>query len=82
MELTQILTSRNATAENADFVERGFRVNLCNTANMDDGVLAKGGGANKMEDGLAIDGEAGLAITNHDTTVSVDTQEVTHVALL
>jgi hypothetical protein len=31
---------------------------------------------------LAIDGEAGPAITNHDLMIGVDAQEVTHVALL
>lgn len=77
-----MLTSWNAAAENTDFVERGFRVDLGDTADMDDGVLAECGGANKMVDGLAFDGEASLAITNHDATVGVDAQEVAHVALL
>jgi hypothetical protein len=45
-------------------------------------ILTEGGGAKKMVDRLAIHGEAGLAITDHDLAIRVDAQEVTHVALL
>lgn len=45
-------------------------------------VLAEGRCTKKMVDGLAVDGEAGLAITDHDLAVGVDAQEFTHVALL
>jgi hypothetical protein len=49
---------------------------------MYDSVFTEGGGAKKMVDGLAIDREAGLTITNHDLAIRVDPQEFTHVALL
>jgi hypothetical protein len=81
IKIAKILASWNATAANTHFVQRGFRVDLGNTTNMDDSILAEGGGAHKMVDGLAVDREAGLTIADHDTTVSVDTQEVAHVAL-
>ena len=49
---------------------------------MDDGVLAEGGCPDKVENRLPIDGEARLAIADHHTSVDVDPEEVTHVALL
>lgn len=76
------LTGRETAAENADLVERRLRVDLREAADMDDGVLAEGGCANKVEDGLPLDGESGLAVADHDAAVNVDPEEVTHVALL
>lgn len=49
---------------------------------MDDGVLAEGGCPNEVEDGLPVDGEAGLPVADHHAAVDVDPEEVTHVALL
>ena len=44
---------------------------------MDHGVLTEGGGADEVEDRFPIDGEAGLSVADHDTTVHVDPEEVT-----
>lgn len=49
---------------------------------MDDRVLAEGGGAHEMVDGLAVDGEPGLAVPDHHTPVGVYPQQPAHVALL
>lgn len=48
---------------------------------MHDGVLAEGGGPNEVIDRLPIDWKPWLAIANHDTPVSVDPEQITHVAL-
>lgn len=49
---------------------------------MDDSVLAEGGCANKVENRLPVDGEAGLSVADHHASVDIDPEEVTHVALL
>jgi hypothetical protein len=49
---------------------------------MDNSVFTKCGGANKVVNGLSIFGESRLAIIKHNTPVSINPEEVTHVALL
>ena len=49
---------------------------------MDHGVLTEGGGTDEVKDRFPVDLEAGLSVTDHDTTVHVDPEEVTQVALL
>jgi hypothetical protein len=49
---------------------------------MDHGVLTEGGGPDKMEDRFPIDGEAGLSVPNHHTTIHIDPEKITQVALL
>ena len=65
-----------------NFVKWGSRVDLGNTSNMDNSVFTEGRGPNKMVYGLSIFREPRLAIIDHDSSVSVDSQEITHVALL
>lgn len=77
-----LLTGRDTTAEDADFVERRLGVDLGQAADMDDGVLAEGGRPDEVEDGLPADGEAGLTVADHHAAVDVDPEEVAHVALL
>jgi hypothetical protein len=39
---------------------------------MDNGVFTEGGGPNEMEDRFPIDGEAGLSVADHHTTIHID----------
>jgi hypothetical protein len=82
LKLIKTLTCAKATTENTDFVEGSLWINFCDAASMYDSIFTEGGGAKKMIDGLAIDGEAGLTISNHNLAIRVDTQEFTHVTLL
>lgn len=76
-----LLTSRNTTAKNANFIKWSCRVDLRNATNMHDSVLAEGRSPDEMVNGLPVDGKAWFAITNHHTPVSVDPEQITHVAL-
>jgi hypothetical protein len=49
---------------------------------MDNSVFTKCGGANKVVNRLSIYGEPRLAIIKHNAPVSINPEEVTHVALL
>lgn len=64
-------TCWDPTAKNADFIKRSIGVNFGETANMNNSVFTKSGGANKMVDGLSIDREPWLPITDHHTPISV-----------
>ena len=70
-----------AAAENTNFVKRCSRVDLCQTANMNNSVFAKCRGSNKVMDWFSIYRESWLAIIDHNATVSVDSEKITHVAL-
>ena len=48
---------------------------------MEDRVLAEGGGSQEMVDGLTVDGEPRLPITNHHSSVCVYSEEIAHVAV-
>ena len=76
------LTSRDATAENTNFVEGRLGVDLREATNMDDGVLAEGGGPDEVENRLRVECEARLPIADHHATIHVDPEEITKVALL
>ena len=75
-------TCRNSTAENTNFVKWSSRVDLGNTTNMNNSLFTEGGCCDKMVNGLSVDRESWLAIIEHHSPVSVDSQKVTHVTLL
>ena len=78
--LKQGKTCADSAAENTNFVKRSSRVNLSNTSSMDNSVLAECGSSHKMVYWLSVLRESGLAVTDHNTPVCVDPEEVTHVA--
>ena len=74
-------TCGNSAAKNADFVKRSSRIDLSQTAKMNNSVFTKSGGSNEMMNWLSIFGESGLAITDHNTTISIDSKKIAHIAL-
>ena len=76
-----IYTSGYSAAEDTDFVQRSGWVDLGEAADMDDGVFAEGGGADEVIDRLPVDGKPRLAVVEHNASVGIDPEEVTHVAL-
>lgn len=75
-------TCAYSTTKNTNFFKRGCRVDLGDGTNMTYSIFTEGRGTKKVIYWLSILGEPGLAITEHSTPVSVDPQEITHVAFL
>jgi len=75
-------TCWESTAHDADFVKGCFRVNLGQAPDVNHSVFTEGGCSQKMVNGLAVDWESCFAIMKHHSPVSVNSEEIAHVALL
>lgn len=74
-------TCAESTADNSNFVKWGIRVNLGYTSFMENSVFTESGGSNEVVNRLSIFGEPCFAITEHHSSVSVDPEKLTQVAL-
>lgn len=75
-------TCGDSTAKYTNFVKRGSRIDLSNTTDMGNSVFTEGRSAHKMVNWLPLNREPRLTIINHNTPVSIDPEEVTHIAFL
>jgi len=75
-------TCAYSTTENTNFVKWGSRVDFGNTSGMNHSVFTERRGTNKMVNRLSLYRKSCLTIMDHDTAISVDPQQITHVALL